>query len=83
MNIRQNCVIWFDEEPSETWYSIEQGDNLTATFDLLTGSFSVGDSFAYSGTELTEKNKISLGAGFYYDASNDEWHGLYLDAERR
>ena len=75
--------IWFDEEPSETWYSIEQGDNLTATFDLLTGSFSVGDSFAYSGTELTEKNKISLGAGFYYDASNDEWHGLYLDAERR
>ena len=56
---------------------------MTATFDLLTGSFSVGDSFAYSGTELTEKNKISLGAGFYYDASNDEWHGLYLDAERR
>lgn len=87
-DITDNIVrygIWFDEELSETWYDIKQGDSLTASFNSLTGVFSVGDIFAYSGTELTEKNRSSLEATFSYDALNDEWYSQFLglDAERK
>jgi len=77
--------IYFDDELSETWYNIEQGDNLLTAINPITGTFTVGKEYIYTGTKITKENRISIDATFTYDSINDKWCPSWTgeDAERR